>query len=488
MNKYILPSCFLLCSVLVLYHYAHVPYGNENYYLLRLFSTYHPDFLENDWTFGSGAPEHFIFNHIFGLFTLFMPLEVVGWLGRIACWAAIIIVLLRLARHLGVGEWAGAAAILAWIGIGQSLVGGEWIFKGFEAKCVSYFLLFGAIVMLLEEKEKLGALLLGLSFSFHPGVGLWGGLATAVALPALNMTVKRIATFIICAGIGALPGAIALAPHLIGSVQTTQNDWAYLALNVMPYHLDPFSWPKREYFTLFLLWVVNGLYFSKNQSDRTVRFTFFFQSAVGAIFIIGIIWRGFGRYDLLQYFPFRIFPIITPLLFFLFIAKAINEHRIRDLGKVILYAWVLALLCLPNPIIEFLDKRHAISSEIRIGNNDLFQAFKWISLNTPHGAIGIMPPWRKDVWHISKRGSVVNYRTPLYHKLPEWRERVEKLVGPVRPNDTTLDLQRRYEALTERSIVELSQLYEAEFIVSRTLYSFQRIAQVGTYNIYTLKQ
>jgi hypothetical protein len=64
-----------------------VPFSNEFPYLLRLVKEAQPEFLLNDWTFSVPANEHWLFNRLFGFLATLMPVEILGWLGRIVVWA-----------------------------------------------------------------------------------------------------------------------------------------------------------------------------------------------------------------------------------------------------------------------------------------------------------------------------------------------------------------------------------------------------------------
>jgi hypothetical protein len=244
---------FTVLLAIFVIHGHPVPSGNEYVYLLRLKTTWDSQFLAGDWSFSLGASEHFLFNHTIGLLTLFLPLEIVGWVGRVTCWSAIVFLLFGLGRHFGLGPWGVATAMLAWLGAGQSLLADEWMIGGFEAKCVAYVLLMTAVVLLLEQRKALSAILLGLSFSFHPAVGGWGGLAVVLSLIAVEASLRGVIKYAFFAACSAMPGFIALLRAVINGSPTTTGDWAIAALVRMPHHLDPFSWHPRNYFVTFCI-------------------------------------------------------------------------------------------------------------------------------------------------------------------------------------------------------------------------------------------
>ncbi|MCU0240109.1 MAG: hypothetical protein MUC29_11770, partial [Pyrinomonadaceae bacterium] len=169
-----------------------VPFSNEPVYLLRLFSTYHADFLIGDLSFSTKGGEHWLFNHLFGVLTLFFNVSTVGWIGRIVCWTVLTYTLFNLAKHWKISALTTTISILIWLAIGQTIVNDEWIFGGFEAKNIAYIFLLLALNFFLSKRETIGSILLGLTFSFHPAVGLWAILAVGLALIFCRYEIKTI--------------------------------------------------------------------------------------------------------------------------------------------------------------------------------------------------------------------------------------------------------------------------------------------------------
>ena len=477
--------CILLVVVFVLYGRT-VPYGNEYLYLLRLYQTYHPGFLANDWTFASGAPEHFIFNHFFGILPLFLPIEVVGWIGRFLCWFSLLFLLIRLGGYYNLKPFISALAIATWLGLGQSLIGGSWMIKGFEAKCVSYILLMASIILYLEKREAFSAVTLGLAFSFHPSVGMWGSVAVISAKLADRKAMKKLIQYVTITVIFALPGVIPLLPHIFLGSTATIADWKFLALVNMPAHLDPFSWPLRNELSLLICFIVNGIYFWHNWQNNFIRFISSFQLVIFLIFILGIVLRWLENYTLLQYFPFRLFPLFTPLFFLFATLSMLESIRTKVEYKYLFYVAILGLLCLPNPITGIMDQ---ISSSRKAAVQDeLTQVFKWAAENIPEHAKGIMPPWRRDSWHFSKHAQLVSYVAPVYQNLPEWRKRIALVAGELFPGNYRKEIVHNYENLTKRELLQVKKKYEANYLVTRSRYSFPELFNYGEYRIYWLDE
>ncbi len=124
---------------------SRVPASNELVYLLYVYRAWHPHFLEGDWTFLEPTAGHSVFNHAVGWLTLVMPLEWLGWIGRLSCWALAFVGILRVGRHFKLPSWAVFLGVALWLLERQSFVSLEWVIATFEAKCIAYIFLFFAI-------------------------------------------------------------------------------------------------------------------------------------------------------------------------------------------------------------------------------------------------------------------------------------------------------------------------------------------------------
>jgi hypothetical protein len=193
----------LLLASIFLFVGKSVPYGNEPVYLLRLVKTYQPQFLANDISFSTTASEHWLYNHIFGVLPLLFSIQTFAWFGRISCWTILIFALFRLAKHWDIPNWTVSLSIFAWLALGQTIINGEWIFGGFEAKNLAYICLLFSLDYFVQKREIIASILLGLSFSFHPAVGLWAVLAVGLALVFEHVSIKNIAQVVVITGVFA---------------------------------------------------------------------------------------------------------------------------------------------------------------------------------------------------------------------------------------------------------------------------------------------
>ena len=480
----------LFCVVLALSGKP-VPFSNEYSYLLKLVKTYNVDFLANDFTFANPPNAYWLFNHLFGIFTLIFSVEVIGWGGRIVCWAVLLLALTRLGKQWEIPLWMISLSIFLWLAIGQSLVADEWMIGGFEAKCVAYICLLFALDGFCDGKDNVSAILLGLTFSFHPVVGLWGIGAALFALLILHRDLVRITKITAIAGFFSLIGLIPIL--LTPGIKPHPENLKILELVNFPFHYDPFSWAKSSILLLFFLMAFCLVFYIQNKKEKSDTFLITFLSVLFVFFNIGLFLMVFEQYELSEYMPMRLFSVFVPLFFLFTLARAFNKKPVISSNKIIA-AIGIGCLCLfiwVNPFSVSFEQVKMTYQKWTEEMDDTEKAFVWINKNTSNGTIAIVPPWRYEYWNLAKRAQIVSYNQPTYSDLNEWQKRVDKLVGSpnpekgVREND---DLANFYYNLNEKQINLLAEQYKAIYLISKTDYSYDLVFQSGKQKIYRLQQ
>ena len=462
-----------------------VPFGNEYVYLLRLKRTYDPSFLANDVSFAAPATEHWFFNHIFGLITYFASLEVIAWTGRVLCWAVLVYALQRLARHWAIPLWMSTAGILLWLAAGQTVVGGEWMIGTFEAKCLAYVCLLFAIDGLLRERIVYPGVLLGITFSFHPAVGMWSILAVGIAL---LMSRRPVAEIVKVAALTLLFSLPALVPLLIGGTpHASADDWRFLELVRFPQIFDLFSWPKTAIVLVYLQLAFCVMIYLKGERTRTDKFLISFLGALGIFFTLGIMLRVVGQFPLMELMPTRLFPVFAPLFFFWYLARAFEQRMFAPPMTAIAVVAFVAIMLWQSPFATANDQFHQTIESWQGGADTTDDAFKWIGANTPNGTIVIAPPWRQDFWWQAKRAQVVSWNFPTYTDLGEWHRRVESLAGDTprtKEGDTRTEF---YYSLPKERLDAIAAETKAEYLVTDSAYPYAVAFQSGDTRVYRLR-
>lgn len=479
----------LLIGVLILKGWP-VPSGTEIVYHLTAYKQFHQDFLLNDWTFSLPQPEHRVFELISGMLLLIVSPEVFGWTGRLVTWFLILLALYRIGRHYEIPSWMIATGMLLWLAYDQALVAHEYMIGSFESKSVAYVFLLFAINGFIDGRHIIPGLFLGLAFTFHSAVGLWGCLAVGCTLLALRFSFKKVLATAACAALGALPGLVFLIPTVMGNAQSTADDWKFAALVRFPYHLDPFSWPKRDILLAYMLFVFSWLHSRQARENKAIQFLTWFQGFLCVCFTAGLLLRFGEQYQWLKFMPMRLFPVFSLLLFFFHLMHAYRHAPAVRLGGGAVLLALFCLLGLKNPLGEFVDGARFTYINWTDKATDLQRTYQWFPANTANGSIIIGPPWNDDSVYFSQRAQVSYWGYAPPGHMSEWRVRFRALVPDEwqqMPGETYAEqMEPLYSKLTEEEIAAVVKKYGGDYLVSKGRYSYPILFDSGTYKVYAL--
>ena len=469
-----------------------VPSGTEMVYLLTAYKQFHPDFLLNDWNFSIPQPEHRLFELLSGALTLVMPMEVLGWIGRLACWSLTLWALFRIGKRYEIPYWMISLGIVVWLVSRQALIGQEYIIGSFEAKSVAYVFLLFALDGLLDGRHLIPGLFLGLSFTFHPAVGLWACLAAGLTLLATRFPVKKLMAMAACAALGALPAVLFLLPTVVGNAHATLEDWKYIVLVRFPYHFDPLSWPKREILLTYMLFLFSWLHSRQCRQNDALKFLTLFQGFLCVFFTAGILLRLGEQYEWLKFMPMRLFPVFALLLFFFHLMHAYRHSPSVRLGSGGVLLAFLCLLGLKNPLSEIADGARFNYLTWTQEDTDLQRAYKWFPAHSPNASIILSPPWKDDSVYLTQRAQVAYWGYAPYGHLSEWRSRLRAVASEnwqqMSGEMQVEQMESFYSQLTEQDIAAIVKQYGGDYLVSKGRYSYPILFDSGTYKVYELNR
>lgn len=478
---------FALLGVVFLLVGKPVPYSNEYSYLLRLRKVYDSNFLARDITFSTPADEYWLFEHIFGLPTLVFSIETIGWFGRIACWSILLFALMRLGKRWQIPLWTISLSIFLWLYVGQSIVADEWMFGGFEAKCVAYICLIFALNFFCGEHDRLAAVLLGLAFAFHPIVGLWGIAAAIPALLICRRNFRQIIKIGAITGAFSLVGAIPLLKMRGESVEPTLENLKYFQLVKFPHHFDPFSWSRSETLLLGFLIAFCVIVHFRIKTAKPPDFLIAFLTLLGVFFVCGIAARAFDLFEIMKYTPTRLFAVFVPLFFFFYLSRAFCENLLKNPLLIAALLPVLILSLWTRIPTRGYAQTKATYEAWQKSPDDAAQAFVWLKNNTPQDITVIAPPWRYDFWYLSERAELVNYRKPVIADVGEWQNRLDELIGKAAPENgfrEEEELAKFYFKLNKETVDALAEKYGAQYFISETDYPYPVVFAKGDVKIY----
>jgi hypothetical protein len=469
--------------------------NNEALYLLAAWKWWRPEFLAHDWSFAVPWREHSLFNAAAGLLSLVLPFDAFKWVLRLLCWFAAFAGLVALLRRLAVPWWVIPLGILAWQVGGEAFVGGEWVIGGAEAKVPAYAALFASLAAFLDRRYAAGGFLLGLCFSLHPAVGVGAGVGVAVALLADRTPWRPLAVAGVAGLVAALPGLLASAGVSRGT-GTGGDVWEFIVRARLPHHLDPYTFAPGGYLAIAIFGGLLALLAGRWRRNRETRFVAAFTAGTALLFAGGVAARAAGAWPLLQVYPFRLLPLVLPMLVTpLLLAEVVRHWKKPPARGPALAAASIALVVLlirPDrlPGLGAHAERKAVRGApySREDRRSLEAAAAWVADSAPADAIVLASPTSKRAFRDYRRALVVNWPALRYDRFAEWRRRIDALVGPV-PADGSVPLREfdaRFDALSADSVAALGERYGATLVVTRARYPFPLRFGSGTVSVYTL--
>lgn len=479
------------------------PWENEHVYMSLLKAAADPNYLVGDWTFGSGFLEKGVFNAVFSPAMQLLDIEALSWIGRVITWVVSARLLIALGERLGSRVWTTVLSVSVLVAMGWSMgVGAAGVFGHFAAMAVATPLALGAFVVAMDRRIGWTALLVGLSASFHPAVGLWFGGALIVALLIDQSTRMTMLKWLPVAVLASLPGLILEAMSVMSSSFDSQSS-EFLALARIPHHVDPFAFGERGPLIFAGMVIVVVAMVRIRSNEYQVRLMGSANAFLLLIALAGIASRLLGFFDFLLIQPFRGLATLLPLTFFLMVSSVLPGLRTGALGRlwnegrrgrtfiVATSATLLAILLLWNPVLRWQTKATATMSAWTTDETDLDRALVWLSQETELDSVIVSPPWVDEIFYLSERPQFVSWEAVTYDRPVEWRERLELTTAdPSVWNDSDEIHEERlaeeYAALSLDHWVAVSERYDVDYVVTNAVYPVEPVYQQGEWSVYSL--
>lgn len=409
-----------------------IPSVNEPHYFCKAKHFWDLQWCANDFFLASSNP-HFIFYCCFGPITEYLSLTGTALIARIVSltllawgWIQITAPLLR-----STGQKCLAMSLFLLL---QALVNfsGEWLVGGAEAKVISYGFALGAIGAWQQNKTNQTALLTGIAVTFHSLVGCWLTIAflmeytwrhrkrfaqspTQIVTDGIQSW-RAVALWILCSLPGLLPSL-----QLLFSQADAKTNFAGNYLQVyfrLKHHLDPMEFEWWRYVSYAVMFVVVVLCFGrlKKESENVSQKARILLGILGVSLLIagvgvllavrfshpsemyGLKWR----IDLLKFYPFRFFDLLTPLIGSILVVATASSLRKKESASAIPeknsflpinqntrlhLSWIgllLIALCIP-----FADKNPSRMSANK--KESWLEVCQWVNQNTQEDSLFITP-------------------------------------------------------------------------------------------------
>ena len=331
--------CFALIFILIM---LMMPpnkwYSNEEQYLGYVWRNFSSDNLVNISALKDTANHRFLYDTISGFAISHIGFEWTHALGRIIVALLYSLSLVYFFRSLGLSTIASCTIILTFVGLGEDILGGEWLFKGFEPKNLAYPFVFFSFSTSLKSRFGHSYLFLTLATYFHFLVGGFWFLITWLGQLYWTRNFKQTVFdscryFILCAPLLGMIGIEQLQNQATFSSDPPAS-WIYSYFRA-PHHVAPFAsasqfkllWYKGV-FLLFCLTIASiTIYRYGNKNERefsklilALNIYFIFSLLISYIDKNGVL----GKFYLFR--PSSIALLLTLCLYGLFLKNRISKN------------------------------------------------------------------------------------------------------------------------------------------------------------------
>lgn len=456
------------CLLLLFYCYAANPPPdvNEAHYLAKAKHYWNPDWLAGDH-FLESADAHLVFYWTFGWLTLWFPLPVVAWVGRVVTWLGLAFAIRRMGRGVSPTPFfAVLVGALLVVFLHHFHMAGEWLIGGVEAKGFAFVFVFLALDCLVRKRIELAVVLCGVAAAFHVLVGGWSMIAMVAAWlleGKVARNYERMAYALVggffCSLPGLLPAVMLTSNAPAGIIARANEIYVYERLS---HHLVPstfpttnafgyewVSWAILRFLLLTICWYIGWRLSRRDEQQAAIH-----RFVAGACFIaaagfvlnaISFTWPDRGA-SLLRLYWFRLSDFAVPLGAAIVVAKVwmscfTKGRLVRVLASIGLVPLFLSFagslwnrVADPRPLG---DQQPAMVSHLSLPEKyELWQEWKqamaFIRSHTPPDARFITPRSQQTFKWYAHRSEVVNWKDVPQNAsaLVEWSDRMREVFPP----------------------------------------------------------
>lgn len=476
------------------------PKSNEVDVLAQARQFVQRDWIPNDWYLNQSIGYRNLFNlYAGGLLRLF-PGRSGVYIGRLIQYLLFSWALMRLFGILKPPLGFVLLGLFVFVNH-QSIMAGEWMVGGLEAKSFAWSFSLLSLSFFLEHRYSLFWLFSGLAVSSHVLVGGYG-IVAMVLLLAVEMVRKEITLAEITRGIYFLPlfgfmGVIAVAGYLSDSVTVdtaTASEiyagWRVAHHTLAVYRDGAISATKvLRGLGAFILAVILPVLTRRSNSDDDLH-RLAHLTAIVALFLVPAYIVALTRnYTLAKYYLFR-YPDSFLLVSFIFIASKLASNTLSRAPKAAV--WLnrsVVILVVVLSLVTFHVPQVAPPSPM----ND---AIEWLQESTPREAVFLVPPNRTSSFYVrAERALFVSLKHSPQNdtEILEWYHRLTLCNGNIAPDlsEPYTSFGRRVEDrcnhLPSDQLAELAGEYGIDYYlttIERDDLPYEKVFQEGDISIY----
>ncbi|MBN1755676.1 hypothetical protein JW877_05620 [bacterium] len=479
-----------------------------------------PDWIPGDWYLNQNIAYRHTFNLLAGGLSLVAPIWAVILMGRAFLILLFALIMNRYCREFHIPAFV-ILPLFTYFIANQSLVAGEWMIGGFEAKTLAYICFLMALLLLIKKRYNWGAFLSGLALSFHILIGLYGSFCLFIAMLTVedtrlkNLKLSRMITSGILWLLGGTGGVYAIAQYLKSTAQVNKDLAAsiYVFFRV-PHHVLPSAWNNSLWIVALAILLIILIRVFNVANKRNVKMLT--SAALCSLFLfgIGILFYLAGMHTYLRYYWFRLGDVFLPFTLMILLGisfslmhqgrlklghRKILKNKAKNGLKIILIvlsgiAMLYAGVSFVKDVSEVWQNRKY--NFVSIDENRA-EMLLWISQNTPKNAVFLVSPTMQDFYYLAERPMFVSLKHSPQNDgdILEWYHRLNLLNGnnelPSGRNPFLYrrELNRQFYQLNAEQIQRIKDDYQVAYYLglSGQKLPFRTIHLNDAYRLYSIE-
>lgn len=491
----VVAECLLVTAAFAAAGAWPAPDVNEAVYLTKARHAADPAWGRGDF-FLETPDAHGVFYLLMGPLAASVPLDQAAWIGRIAGWLLVAVGFRQATLPLLPSGWARVlAALLFSVALRHTTAAGEWVIGGCEAKVFAWAAALGGIGAVAADRFPAACCACGVATAFHPLVGGWSLVATAVTWGVKRMRAGRSAdrsgyvrgwafwrdVAMISGGVAAAAVGVVPALGLTAGVDAATRAAATKTYVVerLSHHLLVRTFADgmiaRHLLAVAVWWLLCLLVPTTPARRRVTVFTWSALGIAAAGVAVSLLeaWAPETAYSLLRYYWFRLADVAVPFALATTFAAALADGRSAARLAAGRPAWLMAAVVGLLVIDLAVQSRHwplpgraavAPRADAKLAADAWADICGWVREHTPPDACFLTPrgaasfTWRTD------RREVVSWKNSPQDaaSLVSWRKRI---VDCFSRSGSLVEMERSTVALGPDRLREVAERYAADHVI-----------------------
>lgn len=490
------------------------PFGrfhtNELDRLPHALQSYNPNWLPHDWYLNLRANPYQVFDALLGPLVSAFGFHLGVVVGRLCVYLLLAVALGHLMCSLKLWTTLGLAAAFVFF-LHQSLVAGEWIAGGVEAKTIAYACVLLSLSYALRQQLKLTCIFAGLAISLHLLVG-------GFSLFCLILAGLREYRF-------PRKDWLSLRPALGWLFLTGSFGWWHLCQRLLlrddadrlfaglvyvvgrnPHHLLPAAWAPGFWWAYLAMALLVFLVLAWRGPSARNRFLLTYGAGSILLFGFGLLLFACRLIPFLKYYWFRLADVMVPFLSLLLLVlgvqhtliylhpytvRFVKSGRMHLLIKGLASVIIIAMLAVSAWQIKVPSLRPD-GPPLKLLNRHAKPMLTWIAEHTPRESVFLVDPLLWDFYIVARRAMFVSAKhvPHLDSDILEWFERMLLCNGGKQPDHmdirALLQLHRNFYRLEPSFLRDLAQRYGIHYYLGKSAHPlpFPSIHSVAGYTLY----